>query len=232
LQANDDDDNRGKANYCIALILGRVAQSFRDRFINAASSHMITTMAATESQMLELGTQAPNFSLPDPDGAVHSFTDSASAYLVMFICNHCPFVKHVREELARLGRDYGDRSVAMYAINSNDSRNYPGDSPDKMREESSTWGYTFPYMVDEDQSVAKDYRAACTPEFYVFDAAAKLAYRGQLDDSRPGNSARVDGHDVRAALDAVLAGEPVSPNQVPSIGCSIKWKPGNEPDYY
>jgi thiol-disulfide isomerase/thioredoxin len=189
-------------------------------------------MAATESQMLELGTIAPEFSLPDPDGNSYSIEDGSGAFLVMFICNHCPFVKHVREELARLGQDYSDKSVAIYAINSNDSQNYPGDSPAKMRQESSAWGYTFPYLVDEDQSVAKAYRAACTPDFYVFDADRKLVYRGQLDDSRPGNDAPVDGRDVRAALDAVLAGEPVSPRQVPSIGCNIKWLPGNAPDYF
>jgi peroxiredoxin len=189
-------------------------------------------MAATESQMLELGTEAPAFSLPDPDGAIHSLADGASAYLVMFICNHCPFVKHVREELARLGRDYDDRSVAVYAINSNDSKTYTGDSPEMMKRESNEWGYTFPYLIDADQSVAKAYRAACTPEFYVFDAAKTLVYRGQLDDSRPGNGAPINGRDVRAALDAVLAGEPVSPEQVPGIGCNIKWLPGNAPDYY
>jgi len=189
-------------------------------------------MAATESQMLALGTEAPTFSLPNPDGTIHSLANEASAYLVMFICNHCPFVKHVRTELARLGRDYGDGRVEIYAINSNDSRNYPGDSPEKMAQESRTWGYTFPYLIDEDQSVAKAYHAACTPEFYVFDAARMLVYRGQLDDSRPGNDAAIDGRDVRAALDAVLAGQPVSPEQVPGIGCNIKWKPGNEPDYY
>lgn len=189
-------------------------------------------MAATESQMLELGTPAPGFSLPDSDGIIHSLADEASAYLVMFICNHCPFVKNMREELARLGNDYGNRSVAIYAINSNDSRTYSGDSPAMMKKESAAWGYTFPYLVDEDQSVAKAYRAACTPEFYIFDADRKLVYRGQLDDSRPGNAAPVDGRDVRAALDAVLDGKPVSPAQVPSIGCSIKWLPGNAPDYY
>ena len=182
--------------------------------------------------MLALGTEAPAFSLPDPDGNVHSLADDASAYLVMFICNHCPFVKHVREELARLGRDYGERGVAIYAINSNDAVKYPGDAPEKMKQEADTWGYTFPYLFDEDQSVAKAYRAACTPDLFVFDADKRLVYRGQLDDSRPSNDAPVDGHDLRAALDAVLAGKPVSERQIPSIGCNIKWKPGNEPDYF
>ena len=189
-------------------------------------------MAATESQMLELGTEAPAFSLPDADGTVHSLADSAAAYLVMFICNHCPFVKHVAGELAQLGRDYGDRDVAIYAINSNDVSTHPADSPERMRQEAIERGYPFPYLFDEDQSVAKSYRAACTPDFFVFDAGKSLVYRGQLDDSRPGNDKPVDGRDVRAALDAVLAGEPVNPEQLPSIGCNIKWAPGNEPDYY
>lgn len=189
-------------------------------------------MAAVESQMLELGTEAPHFALPDPDGVTHALAESAQAYLVMFICNHCPFVKHVCSELARLGRDYGDRGVAIYAINSNNVATHPADSPEHMREEAIEQGYTFPYLFDEDQSVAKAYRAACTPDFYVFDADRKLVYRGQLDDSRPSNAAPVDGRDVRAALDAVLDGEPVDANQVPSIGCNIKWRPGSEPDYY
>ena len=152
--------------------------------------------------------------------------------LVMFICNHCPYVKHVREELARIGRDYGGRGVAIYAINSNDVSTHPGDSPEKMKQEAATWGYVFPYLYDEDQAVAKAYRAACTPDFYVFDGNRRLVYRGQLDDSRPSNDKPVDGRDLRAALDAVLGGEPVDEAQVPSIGCNIKWRPGNEPDYF
>ena len=186
-------------------------------------------MAATESNMLELGTIAPDFSLPDADGTMHALTHDAAAVLVMFICNHCPFVKHVREEFARLGDDYAGRGVAIYAINSNDLDNYPQDGPEAMRQESATLGYQFPYLLDEDQSVAKLYKAACTPDFYVFDGDRRLVYRGQLDDSRPSNSEPVDGRDIRAALDAVLAGAPVSEKQVPSIGCNIKWKPGNEP---
>ena len=189
-------------------------------------------MAAVESQMLPLGTRAPAFSLPDPDGTMHELAGSADAYLVMFICNHCPFVKHVREELARLGRDYSDRNVAIYAINSNDITTHPGDSPEKMKQEAATWGYSFPYLYDADQSVAKAYRAACTPDIFVFDADQLLVYRGQLDDSRPSNEAPVNGKDVRDALDAILAGEPVSREQRPSIGCNIKWTPGNEPDYF
>jgi len=189
-------------------------------------------MAAVESQMLELGTEAPAFSLPDPDGKVHSLRNGAAAYLVMFICNHCPYVKHVREELARIGRDYADRNVTIYAINSNDVTTHPGDSPEKMKEEAAEWGYVFPYLYDASQEVAKAYRAACTPDFYVFDAARKLVYRGQLDDSRPGNDLPVDGRDLRAALDAVLSGKPVSGSQKASIGCNIKWRPGNAPDYF
>lgn len=189
-------------------------------------------MSAVKSQMLELGTNAPSFSLPDPDGTMHSLRPGADAYLVMFICNHCPFVKHVREEIARIGSDYGRRNVAVYAINSNDVTSHPGDSPEKMKQESVEWGYVFPYLIDEDQSVAKSYRAACTPDLYVFDAEQKLIYRGQLDDSRPSNNVPIDGRDLRAALDAVLTGSPVNGAQKPSIGCNIKWKPGNEPEYF
>lgn len=182
--------------------------------------------------MLELGTPAPEFSLPDPDGRLHGLPGDASAYLVMFICNHCPFVKHVGDELARLGNDYGGRGVAIVAINSNDIEKYPADGPKQMREEAKARGYTFPYLLDADQSVAKAYRAACTPDFYLFDAAKTLVYRGQLDGSRPGNDVPVDGRDLRGALDALLAGETVDENQAPSIGCNIKWRSGNEPDYY
>ena len=189
-------------------------------------------MAAVESQMLALGTEAPDFSLPDPDGQHHSLADKASACLVMFICNHCPFVKHVREELARIGRDYAARDVSIYAINSNDVKKHPGDGSDYMKIESETWGYTFPYLFDESQEVAKAYRAACTPDFFVFDASKRLAYRGQLDDSRPSNGLPVNGRDVRAALDAVLESRPPLAEQKPSIGCNIKWIPGNEPDYF
>ena len=189
-------------------------------------------MAATESEMLELGTTAPPFSLPDPDGTMHSLADGREAYLVMFICNHCPFVKHVRTELARLGHDYLQRGVQIIAINSNDIRSHPGDSPDRMREESRKWGYQFPYVFDESQEVAKAYRAACTPDFFLFDKHRKLVYRGQLDDSRPSNDIPVTGADIRRAIDAVLAGEAVPDAQKPSIGCNIKWLQGNEPDYF
>lgn len=189
-------------------------------------------MPAVESQMLPLGTVAPAFELPDPDDKLHSLPESADACLVMFICNHCPFVKHVREELARLGWDYRLRDLAIFAINSNDIDTHPGDSPDKMKQEAETWGYRFPYLFDADQSVAKAYRAACTPDFYLFNGDLKLVYRGQLDGSRPSNDLPADGCDLRAAIDATLAGKPVDDEQLPSIGCSIKWKPGNEPDYW
>ncbi len=189
-------------------------------------------MVAVESQMLPLGSVIPDFELPDPDGKLHSLQAGKKAYLVMFICNHCPFVIHVREELARLGRDYGDRDVAIVAISSNDVATHPADGPEKMKQEAAAHGYTFPYLYDESQSVAKAFRAACTPDFFLFDGDRRLVYRGQLDDSRPSNDLPVDGRDLRAALDATLAGEPVSAEQKPSIGCNIKWKPGSAPDYF
>jgi peroxiredoxin len=183
--------------------------------------------------MLPLGTLAPDFSLPDTNGKIHQLKDfhDKAALLVMFICNHCPYVKHVCHELARLGREYQPRGVAVVAINANDPQQYPADSPPKMAEESRAVGYTFPYLHDASQSVAKAYRAACTPDLYVFDRDRKLVYRGQLDDSRPGNGLPVTGRDLRQALDAVLAGQPVPAQQKPSLGCNIKWSPGNEPDY-
>jgi thiol-disulfide isomerase/thioredoxin len=167
------------------------------------------------------------------EGGVDSRDDfaDAPALLVMFICNHCPFVQHVRDELARLGRGYAERGVGIVAINANDVDRYPQDGPDAMREEARAVGYPFPYLFDETQEVARAYRAACTPDFFLFDADRKLAYRGQLDASRPGNDLPVTGRDLRAALDAVLAGRSVPEPQVPSIGCGIKWKPGNEPGY-
>jgi peroxiredoxin len=191
-------------------------------------------MARTPSTMLELGTAAPAFTLPDTDGRTVSLSDldAAPALLVMFICNHCPFVKHVRDELARIGRDYTARGVAVVAISSNDPEQYPDDSPEAMRVEKEQAGYVFPYLFDDTQEVAAAYRAACTPDFYVFDEVRRLVYRGQLDDSRPGNDVPVTGRDVRAALDAVLLGEPVSQAQKPSIGCNTKWKPGNEPAWW
>jgi peroxiredoxin len=184
--------------------------------------------------MLPLGTRAPDFRLPDPTGSIVSLADfqHAPALLVVFICNHCPYVKHIREGLAKLARDYRPRGVAMAGINSNDVANYPADSPAKMAEEAAAAGYVFPYLYDETQAVAKAYRAACTPDLYLFDKDQRLVYRGQFDDSRPGNGIPVTGKDVRTALEAVLAGNPLSSPQKPSIGCNIKWKPGNEPEYF
>jgi peroxiredoxin len=184
--------------------------------------------------MLELGTPAPAFSLPDTAGRVVSSDDfaAARALLVMFICNHCPFVQHVRAELARIGRDYAPRGVAIVAISSNDVAAYPDDSPERMRDEKKRAGYPFPYLYDESQEVAAAYRAACTPDFFLFAADRRLVYRGQLDDSRPGNNVPVTGADLRAALDAVLAGRPVPEPQQPSLGCNIKWKPGNQPVWW
>ena len=191
-------------------------------------------MVRTPSTMLPLGTAAPNFSLPNVDGKTVSLADlrGKKALLVMFICNHCPFVKHVADELARLGRDYQAKGAALVAISSNDIVNHPDDSPEKMKDEAKARGYTFPYLYDADQSVAKAYQAACTPDFFVFDADQKLVYRGQLDGSRPGNDVPVNGADLRAALDAVLAGNKPTAEQRASLGCNIKWKAGNEPDYF
>ncbi|HHP7246135.1 MAG TPA: thioredoxin family protein [Elainellaceae cyanobacterium] len=192
-------------------------------------------MALTPSNMLELDTPVINFSLPDAvSGQMISpstFADK-KALLLMFICQHCPFVKHVKGELARLGHDYVAKGVGIIAISANDADKYPDDSPEKLKEMAETLHFPFPVCYDETQAVAKAYRAACTPDFFVFDSNRRLAYRGQLDDSRPGNDKPIDGHDLRAALDAVLAEQPVSAEQKPSMGCNIKWKPGNEPDYF
>ena len=194
----------------------------------------IAVMVAVNSTMLPLGTKAPEFRLPDTNGQSISLSDfnKAPALVVVFMCNHCPYVKHIRSALAQLARDYAPRGVAVVGISSNDVANYPADSPAKMAEEAKAAGYIFPYLYDETQQVAKAYRAACTPDFYLFDQDQRLAYRGQMDDSRPGNGAPVTGRDLRTAIDAVLAGKPASANQKPSIGCNIKWKPGNEPDYF
>lgn len=191
-------------------------------------------MAKTPSTMTALGTPAPDFWLPDTRGKLVSRDDSAAApgLLVMFICNHCPYVKHIREGLAAFAREYGQKKLAIVGINSNDVASYPDDSPAKMAEEVESADYTFPYLYDESQDVAKAYGAACTPDFFLFDLARKLVYRGQFDDSRPGNGIAVTGKDLRAACDAVLAAEPVAPEQRPSIGCNIKWKRGNEPKYF
>ncbi len=191
-------------------------------------------MARTPSTMLALGTEAPDFELTCAATAkvVRRGDFAGKPLLVMFLCNHCPFVKHVADELASLGRDYQGRGVGVVAISSNDAASYPDDAPEKMREEAESRGYTFPYCHDESQGVAKAYKAACTPDFYVFDSAHKLVYRGQLDDARPGTPEPVTGKDLRAALDAVLAGKTPSEDQRPSIGCNIKWKKGNEPGYF
>lgn len=190
-------------------------------------------MALTASTMLPLGTRAPDFTLPDTEGNRVSLKDfdDKNVLLVMFICNHCPYVKHVREELVRLARDYQPKGVGIVAINANDVANYPGDSPENMKKEKESAGYSFPYLYDETQEVAKAYTAACTPDFFVFDGERKLIYRGQLDDARPGNDEPIDGHDLRAALDAALAGELAPETQKPSMGCNIKWKPGHAPNY-
>ncbi len=184
--------------------------------------------------MLPLGTKAPEFRLPDPSGKTYSLGDfaGASALVVVFMCNHCPYVKHISRGLAQFARDYAPRRVALVGINSNDVESYPADSPARMAQEAKSAGYTFPYLYDATQQVAKAYRAACTPDFYVFDKDHRLAYRGQFDDSRPGNGIPVTGKGLRAATDAVLTGQPPAENQKPSIGCNIKWKPGNEPEYF
>jgi peroxiredoxin len=181
-----------------------------------------------------LGAPAPDFSLRNIDGETVSLSDfsDAPALLVVFMCNHCPFVKHVADGLARLSREYQRRGVAVVGVNSNDVETYPDDAPEKMAEEARQRGYTFPYLFDATQEVAKSYRAACTPDFFVFDKDRTLAYRGQMDDSRPQSGIEVTGRDLRAALDAVLAGQPVPEKQRPSLGCNIKWKEGNEPEYF
>ena len=184
-------------------------------------------MAATESTMLALGTPAPDFRLPDvvSGGAISLDTFAGQkALLVMFICRHCPFVVHVKNELVRLGKDYAAKSAGIVAICSNDADTYPGDAPASLKEMAVELGFRFPFCHDETQQVAKAYSAACTPDFFLFDEQRKLVYRGQLDGSRPGNSVPVTGRDLRAAIDAVLAGGSVDPNQTPSIGCNIKWK--------
>ncbi|MCL6546521.1 MAG: thioredoxin family protein [Bryobacteraceae bacterium] len=185
-------------------------------------------MAATESTMLALGTPAPDFSLPDVvSGRTVSLKDFADkkALLVMFICRHCPYVVHVKHELARLGVDYADKPVGIVAISSNDAEAYPEDAPESLKQMALELGFRFPFLYDESQDVARAYSAACTPDFFLFDAGRKLVYRGQLDDSRPGNGIPVTGRDLRAAIDAVLADQPVNSNQKPSLGCNIKWKP-------
>jgi thiol-disulfide isomerase/thioredoxin len=191
-------------------------------------------MARTPSTMLALGTVAPSFALPEPGtGRTVSLDDfpGAKGYWISFICNHCPFVQAIRHEFARAGREYAAKGIAVIAINANDAATHPEDSPEAMKDEARRFGYTFPYLHDERQQVAQAYRAACTPDFFVFDADRKLVYRGQFDGARPGNDVPVTGADLRAALDALLAGRPVDATQKPSLGCNIKWREGNEPAY-
>ncbi|MGD2216297.1 MAG: thioredoxin family protein [Gemmatimonadales bacterium] len=191
-------------------------------------------MALTPSSMLALGTPAPAFTLHNPvDGNSVSLADfeGKPALLVMFICNHCPYVQHVMKELGRLAADYIPRGLAVVAINSNSQETHPQDGPEHMKALASAEGWSFPFLFDDSQAVAKEYRAACTPDFFLFDSEQRLTYRGQLDDSRPGNLIPVSGKDLRGAVEAVLAGAPVRQDQKPSVGCNIKWRPGNEPDY-
>jgi len=191
-------------------------------------------MVKTASTMKKLGSPAQDFKLRNVDGqlvGMHDFDDK-QALLVMFMCNHCPFVKHVADGLAKLANDYMPKGVAIVGINSNDSKSVPQDSPEQMVHEAEQRGYAFPYLYDETQEVAKAYGAACTPDFFLYDKGRRLVYRGQLDPSRPGNNIAVTGVDLRAALDAVLAGKALNEKQIPSIGCNIKWRAGNEPQYY
>jgi len=192
-------------------------------------------MAATESTMLGLGTPAPDFELPDVVSgktiSLHTFA-GAKGLVVMFLCPHCPYVKHIQHGIAALAKEYSGTALGMAAISSNDVAQYPEDGPEGLRRMAHDLGFDFPYCYDESQETAKAYSAACTPDFFLFDQGRRLVYRGQFDDSRPANLVPVTGGDLRAAMDAVLAGSPVSPRQKPGIGCNIKWKPGNEPEYY
>ena len=192
-------------------------------------------MSLIPSTMLPLGTPAPDFRLPDAvSGATLSLADihDGAALVVMFVCNHCPYVVHLRDDLTRLASEYGKRGVAFVAINSNSAASHPQDGPEHMRALATELGWRFPFLFDGTQEVAKAYRAACTPDFFVFDGQRRLVYRGQYDGSRPGNDVPVSGADLGAALDAVLEGGPVATEQLPSIGCNIKWAPGNEPEYF
>lgn len=191
-------------------------------------------MVKTASTMLPLGTKAPEFSLPNVDGKTVALRDLAGGkgLLVMFICNHCPFVKHLRSALATFGKEYQAKGLKIVAISSNDVGSHPDDGPAQMAQEAQAAGYTFPYLYDESQAVAQAYKAACTPDFFLFNGDLALVYRGQFDDSRPSNGKPVTGADLRAAADAVLAGKPPLLEQRPSIGCNIKWKAGHEPEYF
>jgi peroxiredoxin len=192
-------------------------------------------MSLTPSTMLNLKTKAPDFKLPDVTSGKTVSLSSFSAkkgLLVMFICRHCPYVQHIKTELARMGKDYASKDLAIVAISSNDAGNYPDDAPESLKAFVKEEGLVFPFLHDESQDVAKAYTAACTPDFFLFNKNRELVYRGQLDDSRPGNGKPVTGRDLRAAVEAVLADKPVTSDQRPSIGCNIKWKPGNEPNYF
>lgn len=191
-------------------------------------------MVAVNSTMLPLGTRAPDFELPDPEGREVALGDVADgrAVLVAFVCNHCPYVRHIGPTFGRVADQLEEMGVAVVAVNSNDIEHYPEDAPDQMIPTARQWGWSFPYLVDEDQSVAKAYRAACTPDLFLFDADLALAYRGQFDASRPRNDLPIDGADLLAAARAVVAGEPVPEPQIPSIGCNIKWRDGNEPAWF
>jgi peroxiredoxin len=216
------------------VALRRVAPRTAAQRHSVSCAFEIHAMAKTASTMLPLGTLAPDFRLQDTTGKIVSLADfkTADALLILFMCNHCPYVKHIRHELAELAGECQARRVAVVGINSNDAATHPDDSPARMVEEVKHIGYSFPYLHDETQAVAKAYRAACTPDIFLFERRWRLVYRGQFDDSRPGNGIPVTGRDLRVALDAVLAGQRVSPEQKPSIGCNIKWKPGNEPEYF
>lgn len=191
-------------------------------------------MVRTASTMLPLGTRAPDFELPDTEGNRVGLSDfeDRKALLVIFMCNHCPYVKHVADQIKTLADDYLPRGVGVVGISSNDAEKYPDDSPAAMAAEKKARGYAFPYLYDEDQRVAQAYAAACTPDFFLFDGHLKLAYRGQLDSSRPDSGIPVTGEDLRTAIDAVLSGQSPPEKQTPSLGCNIKWKAGNEPEYF
>lgn len=191
-------------------------------------------MVQTRSTMLELGTSAPEFTLNSADGKPYTLSEQSidNGLLVIFICNHCPYVLHVAARLAQKIRDYQAQGISVVAINSNDYSAYPDDHPDKMKTLAASFGFTFPYLVDQKQEVAKRYRAACTPDFFLFNRDRKLVYRGQFDSARPGKDEPVTGEDLTAAVNALLSGNPVAVEQKPSMGCNIKWKPGNEPNYF
>jgi len=190
-------------------------------------------MVATPSTMLKIGTQMPSFNLPDFDGNMYSSEKfDEQPVLVVFMCNHCPYVRHIVDTLSELAEEYQEKGVAVVAISSNDVENYPADSPEKMKQFAEEHDLSFPYLYDESQEVAKDYRAACTPDFFLFDENHKLYYRGQFDGSRPKNEVPVTGKDLTSAVENMLAGKVISRDQKPSVGCNIKWKPGNAPEYF